>query len=400
MKSIVKFALAVFFVAAVSLILKHYYFSDYTIPASDASIGIKLKYKGLENTRDFAVDENGTFFIASKNSIQSITSEGNSTVILKNNNLNINSMDYKNGKLYFSSDKTIYCYDVKTKDLEAIIKDLPNMGDYRDSIVRIQGNILYVTLGAATNSGVVGQDNTWLKDNRFFFDMTPQDITLKGINFQNNTTGAFNIYGTKSINGQIVPAHFPGNASVIYYNLFNKKRDTYCWGVRNVKGMDFDSEGKLVASIGGMEDRGLRPVKGDYDYIYELKKNTWYGWPDYSGGDPINSPRFKSGGNRRNTFILDNHPSTNPPAPLYQHKTLNTLESIAVDAKGVIGQKNYIYFYDSESNKIYRYYKSGMMTEIADFNSGGRVRDIKFVGKNLVILDSKRGTIYTMYKKQ
>ena len=23
-----------------------------------------------------------------------------------------------------------------------------------------------------------------------------------------------------------------------------------------------------------------------------IKEKSWYGWPDFSGGDPVNSPRF------------------------------------------------------------------------------------------------------------
>lgn len=77
---------------------------------------------------------------------------------------------------------------------------------------------------------------------------------------------------------------FPGNASLIKLTLSNNNIETFAWGLRNINGMNVNSEGKIFAVVGGMEDRGLRPVKGDYDYIYEIQEGKWYGWPDYSGG--------------------------------------------------------------------------------------------------------------------
>ena len=44
-----------------------------------------------------------------------------------------------------------------------------------------------------------------------------------------------------------------------------------------------------------MLDTTVRGIKNDRDYIYEINGDRWYGWPDYSGGDPITSPRFTDG---------------------------------------------------------------------------------------------------------
>ena len=287
-----------------------------------------------------------------------------------------------------------------TKKKFEIIKDIPNYGDYKNSIIKIRGDYLYVTIGSATNSGVVGEDNTWVKDNFYAHDVTPKDITLKGFNFGTDKTGAFQSYKTKSIKGQIIPEHFPGNASVIIYNLKTGNSETLAWGIRNITGMDFNSEGKLISAVGGMEDRGARPIKGDTDYIYEIKKGIWYGWPDYSGGDPVTSPKFKTSKGMTIQFILENHPTTNPPAPLYQHNTVGSIRALAVDINGILGEKNCIYFYDKLNNVMYGFNGAGAVKEDVKFSENTLIASMKFEEKTLSILDGKGGYLYTIEKEK
>ena len=80
------------------------------------------------------------------------------------------------------------------------------------------------------------------------------------------------------------------NASILRYDLNSKEFITYATGIRNVEGLAVNSIGKLTAIVGGMEDNGVRSVKDDVDYIYDIKEKAWYGWPDFSGGDPMFQP--------------------------------------------------------------------------------------------------------------
>lgn len=347
-------ALIIIIVFTLSVIfLKKYSLKDYNITLKDDNINVNLQYKGMKDAVDFTLDKENNYYIAYKDKIQLIDKRGKSFDILKNKNLKITSIEFYKNKLYFASGTSVYCYELHSKDFNEIIKDIPNFGDYKDSIIRINKDKLYVTVGSATNSGVVGEDNKWLQKYPFGHDISPYKITLKGTNFKNGKTGAFLNYGANSIEGQIVPGHFPGNASIVLYNLDDKKLENFAWGIRNVKGIDFDSKGKLIVSIGGMEDRGLRPIKGDKDYIYVINKKRWYGWPDYSGGDPVHSPRFKRKDNKSIKFVLDNHPTTNPSAPLYTHKTLGTLGSLIVDKRGIIGDKDSICSYDTKEKNYF-----------------------------------------------
>lgn len=399
MKNIIKLLLIIIAVAGSTFIFTKYYdIFNYNISLADKNIKFDLKYKGLKDAVDFTSDSKGNYYIAYKDKIQLITSTGKSNYIYNASGLNIKSVEYKDNKLYFSSGTKILSYDLISKETDTLIKDLPNFGDYKDSIIRINGNDIYVTIGAATNSGVVGDDNLWLKENKYACDIPPFDITLKGLNFGNGNNSAFSIYGTKAIKGQLISGHFPGNSSIIVYNTNSKQLKTFSYGIRNIKGMDFNSQGYIIASVGGMEDRGLRPVKGDYDYIYKIVKGVWYGWPDYSGGDPVTSPRFKGKNNQPISFVFDNHPTTNPPAPIYQHKSLNALSQIAVDKNGNIETKDSTFFYDLGCKTVFNIGTSGIITEVLSFNVGS-INSMKFINNNLIIMDSNRGLLYSIVKK-
>lgn len=397
MKRIFKIVLAICFATAIIVLLKNYY-KVYNIEVKDDTKGGRVVQKGIKGARDFVFDTKGNLFIAYKDKIQFIGLDGKSYDIYKDNNMNIFSLDYKENVLYFSSNTKVLSYDLNSKTVKELVKDLPNLGDYKQSIIRIKGNELYISIGVSTNSGVVGKDNIWITDSPFTYDISPKDITIKGKLFGTENTGAFVPYRTKNTNGQVIPGHFPGNGSIVTYNLNSGNLENYAWGIRNVKGMDFNSEGKLLTSVGGMEDRGYRPVKGDLDYIFEIKKGGWYGWPDYSGGDPITSPRFKGQNNTKITFILDNHPTTNPPAPLYQHKQLSTLGCLAVDGKGVLGEKDCIYFYESKDNKVYGLDKKGILKEKVQLNTDSEVSSLKIDNNGLNILDSSGGFLYHINK--
>lgn len=394
MKKLVIVSVSVILISVLVLLLKNFYF-DHNVLTLDNKISVSIKLKGFTGARDFVCDDNGNTYVAFKNRIQYIDSKGKSFDVLKDTKLNIDSIEYAKNVLYFSSENSLFSYDIQSKEKKVLMNTLPNFGDYKHSLLKIFGDQLYITIGAATNSGVVGMDNKWLINNPFGHDFTPKDITLKGSSFGDEKTGAFTAYGTKNFSGQIISAHVPGNASILMYNLRNGNYETYAYGIRNVKGLDFNSESKLIASVGGIENRGLRPVKGDSDYIYQIKKNVWYGWPDYSGGDPITSPKFKGFNNRSVNFILENHPSTNPPAPIYQHKTLSSLGTLAIDKNGAIGEKDSIYFYDLYDNILYKLTKNGILNQELSFGKQSNIVSGKFYNGKLFLLDNKLGYIYS-----
>ncbi len=112
------------------------------------------------------------------------------------------------------------------------MSNLPNMGDYNKSLILINDDYLYLTIGAATNSAVVGKDNKWFSSSPFFCDVSPFPLILNGKNFGKEGTGAFSTYGTKAVRGQRVAEHFPGNSSVIIYNIKKRRNGNLCLGYK------------------------------------------------------------------------------------------------------------------------------------------------------------------------
>ena len=345
---------------------------------------------GLKEAIDFTTD-NRNIYIAYKDKVQVIESNGKSYTLYKENNGDIRSLQYYNNKLYIINGSTLMSFDRSTEKKEVLMEDIPNFGDYGDCKLMLKEDKIYIAIGSATNSGVVGQDNKWKSKYPFNCDISPKDITI-GDNINKNY-GAFVPFNTRNTPGQKISGHFPGNASVIVYNPKNKESFLYCWGIRNVKAMDFDSIGNIYAVVGGLEPRGDRGVKGDVDYIYELKSDTWYGWPDYSGGDPVNSPRFKSISGDKLSFILEKHPSNNPPAPYYQHKSVNSLTAMTVDREGNFGKKDSIFFYDNSNKKLLSIDNKGIVEEKLNLGKDSEIIDLEMYNGSMLLLEKSQGLL-------
>ncbi|MEW8955488.1 hypothetical protein, partial [Clostridium sp.] len=366
------------------------------IEVKDENLSYEVRFKGLKEPRDIALDEKGNIYVAYESKIQRIDKNGKVYNLFDKNEFNINSMVYYEDNLYMGSDTKVYKYDIEDKRITILINDLPNMGDYNESnIIAYDGN-LYITVGATTNSGVVGEDNSWLSKNPFSQDISPKSITIKGREF--NGTGAFTSYKTQNTKGQLISGRLLGNSSVIKYNLENNKTSLYSWGIRNIEGIDFNSEGNIIASVGGMEDRGERPIKGDNDYIYEIKENLWYGWPDYSGGEPVTSSKFKGKNNRRVEFILENHPTVNPISPMYSHSNISSIKSLSIDKHGALGEKDGIYFYDYKDNTIYSLKDNISIIEVINIPESKDIT-LKSSKDGLMVLDKDKGAIYEIKEK-
>lgn len=372
---------------------------NYQITASDKKNSAEVLFKGTAGAQDFTEDDFGNIYICYENHIQYVGEKGNSFIVLKDESLNISSIDYFNNFLYFTSGHNLYSFNIKSKELKVLINNIPNFGDYNKSNIKINKVQIFITIGAATNSGVVGDDNLWKSKYPYFCDISPRNLVLTGINFGTESQGPFLMENSRSIKEQHISAHKPGNSEIISYDIKTGKIEDYATGIRNVTGFDFDSEGSVIAGIGGMEFRGLRPIFGDSDYIYQINKGVWYGFPDFSGGDDVKSPRFNVNGINNNQLILEKHPSDNPPSPIYQHKHLSTLGSLAVDSDASLGYKDDIYFYDKMENIIYKLNNIGVLSKSIILDKDSDISSIKFFKGDLIILDRGKGAVYKIKKK-
>lgn len=372
---------------------------DYQINTADNKTFAAVLFKGTAGAQDFTEDDFGNIYICYKNYIQYVGEKGNSFIMLKDESLNMSGIEYFNNFLYFTSGNNLIKFNIKNKELKVLINNIPNFGDYNKSNIKINEGRIFITIGAATNSGVVGDDNLWKNKYPYFCDISPRNLILSGINFGTDGQGPFMMENSRSVKGQQISAHKPGNSEIITYDIETGKIEDYATGIRNVTGFDFNSEGYIFAGIGGMENRGLRPIFGDSDYIYRIDKGVWYGFPDFSGGDDIRSPRFNVNGINRNLYIMESHPSDNPPAPIYQHKNLNALGPLAIDTNSAIGYKDDIYFYDKMENIIYKLNNLGVLSKCIILDKSSDISSIKFCKGYLLILDRGKGAVYKIKKK-
>jgi glucose/arabinose dehydrogenase len=82
------------------------------------------------------------------------------------------------------------------------------------------------------------------------------------------------------------------------------------WGLRNPFGLAFH-EGRLFVTENGFDARGSRPVITKGDHLWEIEPGSWYGWPDFDGGEPL---KTAGPGDEAPAPLLAKHPQTPPEA--------------------------------------------------------------------------------------
>ncbi|HET6245278.1 MAG TPA: hypothetical protein VFF35_12250 [Bacteroidia bacterium] len=169
---------------------------------------------------------------------------------------------------------------------ETVIANLPSAGDHsNNTIVFGTDGRGYISLGSATNSGVVGSDNVpkWVEDAPGFRDMAPVDITFAPNGFtarvptsldpdSNAVTAAYRAFDTgEETSEYVVAAATPNNPQdgIIagigsVYSFDPSAVDVAgslvleCWGLRNAFGLAFDASNpsRLLISNNGTDIRG------------------------------------------------------------------------------------------------------------------------------------------------
>ncbi|WP_300262148.1 PQQ-dependent sugar dehydrogenase [Clostridium sp.] len=355
------------------------------------SFSEELILKGLKGARALSHNEEN-IYIAVKNKILKI--DRNNNVFLEvNEDGNIYDLEYYNEFLYYTLDEKLVAYNIRSSEREVLIEDIPNKGiNKEDTMILINEGKLYLTIGTSTNSGIVDEEG----ENP---DIPPVDIILSGRNYDENKKGAFVPYNTNTSKGEKIKGNILGSGAIIEFDIQSKKKQLYSYGIRNVKGFDLNSSGDIFAIVGGIEDEGYRPLSGDCDYIYKIEgKGIWYGWPDYSGGDPVNSPRFREEGKPIINFITDEHKSYVMPKPLYQSENAGNINTLLIDKEGTILEKNSFLFFNNKNNTLLKFLKEGEVKEFIYLDKNSYINDMKIIGENLYILDGNKGVLFRLEK--
>jgi glucose/arabinose dehydrogenase len=111
-------------------------------------------------------------------------------------------------------------------------------------------------------------------------------------------------------------------------------------GFRNPYGLAFAPGGQLYVTDNGYDERGARPIWGAADILWRVESGKWYGWPDYSAGEPLTLKKFKPPHARQPQFLLGQHPG-NPPEPVAKfgvHSSADGLDFSRSEGFGHAGQ--------------------------------------------------------------
>lgn len=391
MKNFIKFISLILISALLGSILCSFTNKDGKYLESE-SFSEELILKGLKGARALSNNEEN-IYIAVENKILKIDRNNNVFLELKEGG-NIYDLEYYNGFLYYTLDEKLVSYNIKSSEREVLIEDIPNKGiNKEDTRILINEGKLYLTIGTSTNSGIVDEEG----ENP---DIPPVDIVLSGRNYDENKKGAFVPYNTKTSKGEKIKGNILGNGAIIELDIESKKKQLYSYGIRNVKGFDLNSSGEIFAIVGGIEDEGYRPLSGDSDYIYKIEgKGTWYGWPDYSGGDPVNSPRFREEGKPIINFVTDAHKSYVMPKPLYQSEGTGNINTLLIDREGtILGDENSFLFFNNKNNTLSKLLKEGEVKELIYLDKNSYINDMKIIWGNLYILDGNKGVLFRLEK--
>ena len=245
----------------------------------------------------------------------------------------LTAITFHDGQLYVANGGKISAVDMNGMP-RTIISSLPGIGDhYVDQIVFAPDGRMYFDVGTATNSDIVGKDNPWAKMMPEFHDIPGKDVTLAGVNFntknfleapfnKDTTTGAYVPFGTPTKEGQVIKGDIKCTGCILSAKPDGTDVNLFGWGFRHVYGLGVAPDGRLIATMNGVDERGSRNVANDGDKIYLLDisnpKNfgKFYGWPDFFGyAQPVTDQQFQSPLNNQSLQpLLKNGPPAEKPS--------------------------------------------------------------------------------------
>jgi glucose/arabinose dehydrogenase len=279
-----------------------------TFAQTTATLNVASSYKStkiLDNlppSSFFTFDFEGNYiFLANINKqtkIAKVTPDNQTSILVDRVSQPVLGLSFNKGKVYaiFRGRITVVNHGAFTD----VVTGLPAGGDYANSSVVFNDGKMYFSVGTATNSGIVGPDNAWLKKQPSLHDLPCKILKINQVSFETDNfltakkndkavTGAFMPFNTKNFSDQVAGSE-KCSGSIMRANPDGSNLEMVAYGFHNPKGISFDSSGNLYTLDSAMEDRGLRPVKGGKDSLFKVARGTWYGWPDFAAGGELDNP--------------------------------------------------------------------------------------------------------------
>jgi hypothetical protein len=319
----------------------------------------KVAFKGCSGARAIATDKYEGIFIGYKDYIKVIDNEGKEKLIYSERGEDIEDIVYMDSNIYFIENDSIKRLSVINGISETLRVGIPKGGNKIRRKLLVKEDKIYLSIGAISNSGI------------------KEDGSLELIPIEKDELG---------------------NGAIYEIDTRENKMRLFATGIRGITGMDLNSKGEIIGIFSGMKNEGNRPINRDKDYIYIIEKDVSYGWPDYSGGDPINSPRFK--GEKLVEPLIEKLPLRIVKAPLFQSEYVDSLREMSIDRAGKILPEESILFWNRDEQKLCSLSKDNILYDILQLNKDSEIEDIIQSEDGFYILDEGLGCIYELQPKK
>ncbi len=239
-------------------------------------------------------------------------------------------------------------------EVKVLVEGLPGGGDYGLSSLSLDAaGALLFGLGTRTNSGVVGLDNAardWVARNPEWADVPGTEVKLAGVNYvttqstaggsARQSTGGFKPFGRRSTPNESVSGSNRCSGGVFRLPQDGTEPERLAWGFRNPLGIAVTGDGRILATEGGMEERGSRPIAGASDNLWEVRAGQWYGWPDFASGVSVSDARFRLPGHPLARRLAPNlpDPAVAPLATFASRSGVGRLDVSHSENFGLVGQ--------------------------------------------------------------
>lgn len=302
---------------------------------------IEAVVKGLSAPTMVAFDDQDRMLIAEsgyhgggESKVTRVEQSGQRTVLAAGDafgdEVPVTAVAHFEGKVYVAHAGTVSRID-RPGRLTPVITGLPGQGDHQVNQMVFKDGFLYVSVGTVTNSAVVGPDNAvfgWLgvEARRQVHDVPCGDVVLTDAVFESENplgddperqkTSAYSPYGTAQPAGTVVKGDTKCNGAVLRARPDGTDLSVFAWGLRNAYGLEIGPDDAIYATMHGFDARGSRPVEDAWDCVYRIDEGAWYGWPDFACDRPVTDDRFAVQNKPRPGFLIANHPTETPPAPI------------------------------------------------------------------------------------
>jgi glucose/arabinose dehydrogenase len=311
---------------------------------AQTAAGIESVVGGLHFPTSVAFGDDGTVFIgesglpfdgAPRGGRVWRVDDGKKTLLAQGFNPPLNGVAYHDGMLWITEGghpARITKLSPEGGEPEVVLDGLPGPGNYQTNMVAFgPDGKLYFSQGAMTNLGIIGLDAYdlgWLKLLPHEHDLPGLEIELKDVSVETPDpfnegrtvrTGAFTRWGTVLPAGTRVPPSLPCTSAMMRCDPDGSNLELVAWGLRNAFGITFLRDGRLIVTDQGSDDRGSRPIGNVPDLLFEVKKDHYYGYPDFIGGTLVSDPRFKpEQGEPPEPLLANNDELPTPERALYE----------------------------------------------------------------------------------